>query len=117
RCIIFSVAICCLSSFPCFRPPTSTLLPYTTLFRSRPMGKPVFAGEEGICRGCGVATLSISYYDLGYTTGEMAAQILTGEADIARSEEHTSELQSRFDLVCRLLLEKKKDQRFDGRCK
>ena len=46
----------------------------------RPMGKPVFAGEEGICRGCGVATLSISYYDLGYTTGEMAAQILTGEA-------------------------------------
>ena len=49
----------------------------------RPMGKPVFAGEEGICRGCGVATLSISYYDLGYTTGEMAAQILTGEADIA----------------------------------
>ena len=46
----------------------------------RPMAKPVFAGEEGICRGCGVATLSISYYDLGYTTGEMAAQILTGEA-------------------------------------
>ena len=49
----------------------------------RPMKKPVFAGEEGICKGCGVATLSISYYDLGYTTGEMAAQILTGEADIA----------------------------------
>ena len=49
----------------------------------RPMAKPVFAGEEGICRGCGVATLSISYYDLGYTTGEMAAQILTGEADIS----------------------------------
>ena len=49
----------------------------------RPMGKPVFAGEEGICKGCGVATLSISYYDLGYTTGEMAAQILTGEADIS----------------------------------
>ena len=49
----------------------------------RPMKKPVFAGEEGICKGCGVATLSISYYDLGYTTGEMAAQILTGEADIS----------------------------------
>ncbi|OUQ40276.1 ABC transporter substrate-binding protein [Faecalibacterium sp. An121] len=49
----------------------------------RPMGIPVFAGEEGICSGCGVATLSISYYDLGYTTGEMAAQILTGEADIS----------------------------------
>ena len=44
---------------------------------------PVFAGEEGICSGCGVATLSISYYDIGYKTGEMAAQILTGQADIS----------------------------------
>ena len=49
----------------------------------RPAKKPVFAGEEGICSGCGVATLSISYYDLGYTTGEMAVKILKGEADIA----------------------------------
>ena len=46
-------------------------------------GVPVVAGESGICAGCGVATLSISYYDLGYTTGEMAAQILKGEADIS----------------------------------
>lgn len=45
--------------------------------------KPVVAGEAGICNGCGVATLSISYYDLGYTTGEMAVKILKGEADIA----------------------------------
>lgn len=44
---------------------------------------PVVAGEAGLCRGCGVATLSISYYDLGCKTGEMAAQILLGEADIA----------------------------------
>ena len=44
---------------------------------------PVFAGEEGICAGCGVATLSISYYDLGVTTGKMAVKILTGEADVA----------------------------------
>ena len=44
---------------------------------------PVFAGEEGICSGCGVATLSISYYDLGYTTGEMAVKILNGESDIS----------------------------------
>lgn len=44
---------------------------------------PVFAGEEGICSGCGVATLSISYYDIGYKTGEMAAKVLTGEADIS----------------------------------
>ena len=43
---------------------------------------PVVTGESGLCSGCGVATLSISYYDLGYTTGEMAAQILQGEADI-----------------------------------
>ncbi|MDD7151924.1 MAG: ABC transporter substrate-binding protein [Faecalibacterium prausnitzii] len=49
----------------------------------RPAKKPVFAGEEGICSGCGVATLSISYYDLGYTTGEMAVKILNGEADIS----------------------------------
>lgn len=45
--------------------------------------KPIIAGEAGICKGCGIATLSISYYDLGYKTGEMAAQILKGEADIA----------------------------------
>ncbi len=44
---------------------------------------PVIAGEEGICGGCGVATLSISYYDLGYTTGEMAYEILEGGADIS----------------------------------
>ena len=49
----------------------------------RPAGVPIIAGEEGICAGCGVATLSISYYDLGYATGEMAAKILTGEADIS----------------------------------
>ena len=44
---------------------------------------PVIAGEEGICEGCGVATLSINYYDLGVTTGKMAAKILTGEANIS----------------------------------
>ena len=49
----------------------------------QPAKVPVIAGEEGICSGCGVATLSISYYDLGYTTGKMAAKILKGEADIS----------------------------------
>ena len=44
---------------------------------------PVIAGEKGLCEGCGVATLSISYRDLGYKTGEMAAKILTGEAKIS----------------------------------
>ena len=45
--------------------------------------KPIVAGEEGICKGCGVATLSIDYYELGRTTGEMAVKILKGEADIS----------------------------------
>lgn len=45
--------------------------------------KPLIAGEEGICSKCGVATLSISYYDLGYKTGEMAVKILKGESKIA----------------------------------
>ena len=48
-----------------------------------PAGVPIIAGEQGICSGCGVATLSISYYDLGYATGEMAVKVLTGEADIS----------------------------------
>jgi putative ABC transport system substrate-binding protein len=52
----------------------------------RPMKVPVIAGEEGICAGCGVATLSINYYDLGVTTGKMAVQILKGEADISTME-------------------------------
>lgn len=43
---------------------------------------PVIAGEEGICSGCGVATLAIDYYDLGYATGEMAYEILVEGADI-----------------------------------
>ena len=47
---------------------------------------PVIAGEEGICSGCGVATLSISYYDLGTTTGKMAAKLLKGEAKIEEME-------------------------------
>lgn len=49
----------------------------------QPEGVPVIAGEEGICAGCGVATLSISYYDLGVATGKMAAKILTGESNIS----------------------------------
>lgn len=48
-----------------------------------PAGVPIICGEEGICSGCGIATLSISYYELGRTTGEMAVKILKGEADIS----------------------------------
>ena len=42
----------------------------------------MFAGEEAICKGCGYATLSISYYSIGQVTGEMAAEILLGTSDI-----------------------------------
>ena len=48
-----------------------------------PAKVPVVAGEAGICGGCGIATLSIDYYDLGYATGLMAAKILKGEANVA----------------------------------
>ena len=48
-----------------------------------PAGIPVIAGEEGICAGCGVATLTISYYDIGYKTGEMAYEILANGADVS----------------------------------
>ena len=55
-----------------------------------PAGTPIFAGEEGIAKGCGVATLSISYYDLGYTTGEMAYDILENGADITTMQVKTA---------------------------
>ncbi len=54
---------------------------------------PVVAGEEGICKGCGVATLSINYYDLGVATAKMAIKILKGEADI---EEMRIEYSAKF---------------------
>src|SRR2546428_6529290 len=87
------------------RPPRSTLFPYTTLFRSvgRLDGRPRSRREPGFrAREC-----STSQNRGGY---DMATKMLLfdEEARKARSEEHTSELQSRSDLVCRLLLEKKK---------
>jgi putative ABC transport system substrate-binding protein len=51
-----------------------------------PAGIPIIAGEEGICSGCGVATLSISYYDIGYKSGEMAYEILVNGADVSTME-------------------------------
>ena len=46
-------------------------------------GVPIVGGDPGICSGCGVATIATDYYELGRLTGEMAAKILTGEADIS----------------------------------
>src|SRR5205809_3657775 len=72
------------------RPPRSTLFPYTTLFRSRRRRRPGAAAQN-------------------QASGRAAGQRGQGDADDGhRSEEHTSELQSRLHLVCRLLLEKKK---------
>src|SRR3989442_9522927 len=82
------------------RPPRSTLFPYTTLFRS------LFARLYNAATGSVVATQPVggdgSFAFTGLSDG--AYQVFAGE----RSEEHTSELQSRPHLVCRLLLEKKK---------
>src|SRR5438034_8091430 len=83
-------------------PPRSTLFPYTTLFRSRGgapgvVGQCVYAGERHVpARGGGLGG--------GYRRVRRGHRRL----GVSRSEEHTSELQSHSDLVCRLLLEKKK---------
>ena len=55
-----------------------------------PAKVPVIAGEQGICSGCGIATLSISYYDIGYTAGEMAYQVLVEGEDISTMEIQTA---------------------------
>ena len=69
-------------------PTDNTVASNTELINNicQPAGIPVVAGEEGICSGCGVATLSISYYDLGYATGEMAVRILSEGEDISEME-------------------------------
>src|SRR3712207_8479916 len=92
------------------RPPRSTLFPYTTLFRSRRepgvehvlVLVPALAGRRGLVRADahGLAVRAVPHRD------PVAPPQLAGDAP--RSEEHTSELQSRQYLVCRLLLEKKK---------
>src|SRR5256885_10369157 len=82
------------------RPPRSTLFPYTTLFRS----DAVTAGDRlGTGGGPGLALL-----DCGRSS-HPAASATTATSTMVRSEEHTSELQSPCNLVCRLLLEKKKN--------
>lgn len=53
---------------------------------AEPAGIPIVTGEEGICKGCGIATLSINYYDIGHTTGEMAYDILVNGADVSAME-------------------------------
>src|SRR3712207_7106860 len=93
------------------RPPRSTLFPYTTLFRSSIGGQAVRGEHRNAFGGAGIAIGEDDHGDpalqevLQRTAHPRRAAAL---ADEARSEEHTSELQSRQYLVCRLLLEKKK---------
>ncbi len=57
---------------------------------AKPAGVPIIAGEEGICKGCGIGTLTISYYDIGYAAGEMAYEILVNGADPGTMEVQTA---------------------------
>src|SRR5438874_9023431 len=87
-------------------PPRSTLFPYTTLFRSAsPLN--LYAEEFDADTGRHLGNFPQAFSHLALI--EAAGRIIVAER-IARSEEHTSELQSRRDVVCRLLLEKKKDR-------
>src|SRR5688572_31328483 len=95
-------------------PPTSTLFPYTTLFRSEKLGKAVGVTfqqiqkyENGVNRiGAGRLTQIGSFLDVPVS---YFFDGLSSVCETQRSEEHTSELQSQSNLVCRLLLEKKKN--------
>src|SRR5699024_12834897 len=106
----FSSLACCSLSLPVCSsflfsrlppPPRSTLFPYTTLFRSKPLHS------------------HNSYLSIWKSSHHLSITFICNKCDgsrfsdskITRSEEHTSELQSRFDLVCRLLLEKKKKRK------
>src|SRR5690349_23766069 len=91
------------------RPPRSTLFPYTTLFRSRnihlPIRKDKFSPLHGIPI---IVTYLLVEVEKVHKSGISKIPVNVREDEFSRSEEHTSELQSRRDLVCRLLLEKKK---------
>src|SRR2546430_16796881 len=86
------------------RPPRSTLFPYTTLFRSQVGAWTEETGTDHEYSMLGSATFFLAL------NGKLAAVIAVADP-VRRSEEHTSELQSQSNLVCRLLLEKKKTRR------
>ena len=75
----------CDASDVIYIPTDNTAASYTeTVYNVvQPAGKPVVASEEGICIGCGVATLTISYYDIGYATGKMAYEVLVNGVDVS----------------------------------
>lgn len=82
------VTSACESCDVLYIPTDNTMASSTELINNiaLPAGVPIIASEEGICSGCGVATLSISYYDIGYTAGEMAYDILVNGADVSAME-------------------------------
>src|SRR3712207_7143103 len=90
------------------RPPRSTLFPYTTLFRSRPQRLVPVARVPGAARGGPQVGEPLHHGDVGLARDQGTVERTDAGAEDQRSEEHTSELQSRQYLVCRLLLEKKK---------
>src|SRR5438874_6207860 len=91
------------------RPPSSTLFPYTTLFRSGYID--LVAAGDGAVDVIDFKTDAPPQGPVEQAYPKYAAQVRAyGRLLAGRSEEHTSELQSRRDLVCRLLLEKKKEQ-------
>src|SRR5690349_23733102 len=95
------------------RPPRSTLFPYTTLFRSLLRCPPERRQRRVAERGVAIATMGSQAEE--WMRAVVVARGLHFERLIGRrSEEHTSELQSRRDLVCRLLLEKKKKKKYDN---
>src|SRR2546421_8342632 len=89
------------------RPPRSTLFPYTTLFRSPSLPVDAGTGTAGGSGAVGEALLEVKTPPPPDRVRSVILPRPPGDAR-SRSEEHTSELQSRSDLVCRLLLEKKK---------
>src|SRR5690348_17538892 len=95
------------------RPPRSTLFPYTTLFRSQRVDRRVALGAGGcqLLLGDRVILLQIAAHLAGLAALVDVIDETLGVLPVARSEEHTSELQSPVHLVCRLLLEKKKQKK------
>src|SRR3712207_8183833 len=97
------------------RPPRSTLFPYTTLFRSKIMNtlnpKTVMILTYALCGFANISSIGIQIGGIGSLAPEKRKDIANLGVK-ARSEEHTSELQSRQYLVCRLLLEKKKHTKY-----
>lgn len=83
---IASVAQMATESDAIYIPTDNTAAAYTETIANVviPAKVPVIAGEEGLCRGCGVATLTISYYDIGYATGLMAYEILANGAEVSQ---------------------------------